>query len=252
VSRKRFASDRNGYFTCVRKHRVSIVMHNQFFVPFWLLALSGPMACGAHATTAPSATPSEETQGQAAEMYERGRLAADRGDSVRAEQYLVMARNRGFDERRVLRALLNVCLSGSRLRGALDHAEGYLRKHPKERGLRYLVATLHLSLQQPDQARIELERLLRLDPQYADAHYLLGVIESDTAPQRALQHFEKYLSLERKGKHAAEASNRIVELTVRVERSPTALAIQGNSAAMRRVPAAVPPRRASLSSAVAP
>ncbi len=180
----------------------------------WALWLS---ACGASSVPTPSDASSEASNRNAAELFRRGQQAAEQGDTVRAEQYLSMALDRGFDEKKVLPIMLRVCLSSSRLRAALNHAEPYLREHPNDRSLRYLVATIYLSLGQLDDARIELNHLLRLDAKNADAYYLLGVLESGSNAGQAPAHFQKYLDLAPQGEHAIEVRSRLTDLSVRVD-----------------------------------
>ena len=175
-------------------------------------------ACGA-STSTPAANPGPDTSiSNGTELYRRGEEAASQGDTVRAEQYLTMALDRGFDDSKVLPILLRVCLSSNRLRAALNHAERYLRDHPNDQSLRYLVATLHLSLGQIEQTRIDLNHLLRVNPRNASAHYLLGVLESvGVTPDRANEYFRTYLELSPNGEHAAEVKSRLTDLSVRTE-----------------------------------
>ena len=165
-----------------------------------------------------SAISGDPLQRQTAEaLYRRGRESADRGDTVRAEQYLQSALDKGYDPRRALPLLLNVCLSSGRLRSALNYAEPELRTRPDDAELRYLVASIHLGLGQRDEARDELEQLLRLDSKHGAALYLLGVVEADEygedAPAKA--YFESYLEAAPRGKHAAEVRNRLRTLDAR-------------------------------------
>jgi len=178
------------------------------------LSLSG---CGAGTTAEPASPSSDSTSRNAAELFQRGEQAAEQGDTVRAEQYLSMALDRGFDEKKVLPIMLRVCLSSSRLRAALNHAEPYLRENPNDRRLRYLVATIHLGLGQLDDARIDLNHLLRLEPNNTNAYYLLGVLESGAHVQEAPKYFRKYLELAPQGEHAIEVSSRLTDLAVRVD-----------------------------------
>lgn len=150
-----------------------------------------------------------------AELFRRGEEAAKQGDTVRAEQYLSMALERGYSEKQVLPIMLRVCLSSSRLRAALNHAEPYLREHPNDQSLRYLVATIHLGLGQLDEARFELGHILRVDPNYPKAHYLLGVLESGGNSDVAALHFRKYLEVAPTGEHAVEVRSRLTDLAVR-------------------------------------
>lgn len=153
----------------------------------------------------------------AASLFQRGRESADRGDTVRAEQYLELALDRGYERRQVLPLLLRVCLSSGRLRSALNYAEPELRARPDDAELRYLVASIHLGLGQHGQAHDELEQLLRLNPSHAAALYLLGVVEADDFEDAAaaMNHFQLYLLAAPNGKHAAEIRNRLSELDAR-------------------------------------
>ena len=149
--------------------------------------------------------------------FAQGEAAAERGDTVRAEQYFTLALDRGHDARQVLPALLGVCLKSSRLRAALNYAEPYLQNHPDDHELRYLVASIHAGLGAADQARTELERLLRDAPGHADGHFLLAILELDAAPERTKAHFKSYLALEPSGAHAADVRERLRELGLREE-----------------------------------
>jgi predicted Zn-dependent protease len=154
----------------------------------------------------------EREEPSVAWYFEHGSDAAARGDTARAEQYLELALQRGGDERRVLPLLLAVCLRSSHLRAALSHAEPYLRSHPDDLGLRYLVANLELELGTPARAQRELERILESDPSFARAHYLLATLELESGTGGAKSHLQRYLELEPEGEHAAEAHERLREL----------------------------------------
>lgn len=158
-----------------------------------------------------------ETNGRndtAERLFQQGREAARNGDTLRAEQYLSMALEAGFDQHKILPLMLKVCLQSSRLRSALDHAEPYLLQYPEDRALRYLVATIHLSLGQVEKARLNLEELLRTDIRDADAHYLLGILEMRLVPSESADHLRTYLSLSPAGNRSAEAKSRLIELEV--------------------------------------
>jgi uncharacterized protein HemY len=145
-------------------------------------------------------------------LMREGRAAATRGDTVRAEQYIALAVDRGYDERRALPLLLGVCIEGSRLRAALNHAEPYLRDHPEDAALRYLVGTIRMGLGDEAGARRELEVLLREDPAHTEALFLLGVLETDHDPETATVRLQDYLRLEPAGRHSADARVRLREL----------------------------------------
>ncbi len=156
----------------------------------------------------------------ASRYFQQGREAARNGDTLRAEQYLSLALEGGFNQQKLLPLMLKVCLQSSRLRSALDHAEPYLLQHPEDRTLRYLVATIHLSLGQIEEARLNLEQLLRTDMKDADAHYLLGILELKTTPGDAAEHLHTYLLLAPEGVRAAEVKSRLIEIEVRAASAP--------------------------------
>jgi predicted Zn-dependent protease len=175
------------------------------------------VGCGLRASPAPRDVTDATANRDAAELFRLGQRAAEQGDTVRAEQYLSMAYERGFDASKLLPSMLRVCLTSSRLRAALNHAEPYLREHPDDRSLRYLVATIHLALGQPDDARIDLNHLLSVDSNDANAQYLLGVIESGVNARAASEHFRKYLELAPRGEHAVEVQSRLKNLSARID-----------------------------------
>jgi len=175
-------------------------------------------ACGAgpgRAATAHAPSATTDRGREAEDLARRGKAAAAAGDSVRAEQYLSLAIERGASERELLPTLLSVCLSSSRLRAALNHARPYLERNPDDDQLRYLVASIHLSLGQEDQARAGLELLLNRNPESADGHYLFGIVESSGNVEAAREHFRQYLHVAPQGRHAPEVRSRLSELLIR-------------------------------------
>lgn len=173
--------------------------------------------CGG-ATSPEARTPTAPEQGPSATyLMNEGRLAASRGDTVRAEQYIALAIERGFDERRALPLLLATCIKGSRLRAALNYAEPYLRDHPEDAALRYLVATIEVGLGDDEGARRELGVLLREAPDHGEARYLLGLLELEHDAAAATEHLREYLRLEPRGRHAADVRVRLLELEQRRE-----------------------------------
>jgi tetratricopeptide (TPR) repeat protein len=167
------------------------------------------------------ARPSEASAAEpsAAWYWNAGRAAASHGDTVRAEQYLSLAIERGIDRKKVLPVLLGVCLASSRLRAALDHAKPYLQNNPNDHALRYLVANIELGLGETDVARSELARIVREEPRHADAHYLLGILELESSPDTARSELKKYLELAPQGEHAGEVRGRL-EVLAFEERGP--------------------------------
>ena len=166
------------------------------------------VGCGAAQTAAPVTAAAKVDDSQSAEQeFAKAQAHLRAGDLTRAEQYLAAARSRGYPEAQVVPALIDVCVRGSRLRGALAHAEPYLKRHPDDIGLRFLVATLELALGHPALSHSQLERTVQRDPKYAPAHYLLGVLRRDVFSDLsgAQAAFASYLELEPHGEHAVEA-----------------------------------------------
>jgi tetratricopeptide (TPR) repeat protein len=197
-----------------------------------VLSLTLP-ACGSAAVQrdgAPAA--SRPGQEQQAWLFSQGVAAADRGDSVRAEQYLSLALDRGYPRARALPVLLKICLASSRLRAALDHAEPYLREHPEQDALRFLVANIHVGLGQQEQALAELDRLLRHNPGFEDAHFLRGALLLEAEPTQAIEAFRAYLDAAPHGGHAPEARSRLSDLLLR----EAALSAQASSAPVEETP----------------
>jgi len=198
-------------------------LRKPFTVRLWPVAIAVASllaGCGAGSgpiVAAPNANPDSR---DAAVLFANGREAAERGDAIRAEQYLSLALARGYERSVIIPLLLQVCIAGSHLRAALNHAEPYLRQHPDDQRLRYLVATIHLGLGQREEARTNLEQLLRANPDYADAHFLLGVLESEEDESEARVHLLRCLELAPNGEHAPEVRGRLSEMAVRIARSP--------------------------------
>ncbi|HEY5961759.1 MAG TPA: tetratricopeptide repeat protein [Polyangiaceae bacterium] len=181
------------------------------------------IGCASGSKVAP-ASYSESTaeQRSADELLHRGQTAARRGDVTRAEQYFALAIEKGADPRRVMPLLLRACLSNSHLRTALNHAEPYLLEHPEDESLRYLVATIHLSLGQVEAARRELGLLLSQNDSHADAHYLLGIIESSGDVTEARKHFLAALERSKDREQRTELQSRLAELNLRQPPGPMA------------------------------
>lgn len=180
----------------------------RFLLALSLLALAG---CGAASSDAPrpeNASPDPLDSVSAEELYRRGVMLVRAGDSVRAEQYLVAAIDRGFPEEAAMPALMHACVQSSRLSAALSYAKPFLARHPTQWPLRLLVATLHMGLEQPAKAREELVRVLRDAPEEPpEAHYFLGVLLRDELddPEGSREHFRRYLALAPDGRHREEA-----------------------------------------------
>lgn len=114
--------------------------------------------------------------------FERGKELALHGESLRAEQYLARALERGHDPPETLRWLIGACVDGSRLRAAIHYARPYIEAHPEALRLRYVVATLYLGLGQPLPAREQLRDIVLRAPEWSAARGLLDVVEARLAP----------------------------------------------------------------------
>lgn len=154
----------------------------------------------------------------AEDLFIQGVVLAQRGDLVRAEQYLASALDRGHPENRVMPVLLRVLVAASRLRVALDYAVPYLERNPDDWALRYLVASIHLGMGNAALARRELERVVETAPDQADPHYLLGIVLRDEMgdPTAAEAHFRRYLELAPEGGHADEVRDALRRIQVRL------------------------------------
>lgn len=183
--------------------------------PLWrfgaalVLLLPLAPACGGVHPNGPGAIERATSQGDGAsagELLVAGVEWARRGDSVRAEHYLVAALERGASEKKTVPLLVAVCVEGSRFRAALEHAEPYLRTHPEEAELRLLVASIYLGLGRVDDARSSLEEVLRVRPRSGAARYFLGSLYAREfgEVESASHEFRLYLQLEPAGAHAAE------------------------------------------------
>jgi tetratricopeptide (TPR) repeat protein len=179
--------------------------------------LASVPGCAASAESVSPATPTAQQPERPEELFQSGQAAAKRGDAIRAEQYYALALEHGYDRTKVVHAVVEVCIKSSRLRAALLHAEPYLRDHPDDHELRYLVAALLWALGEDAHARRQLELLVRMNPDSGAAHYLLGVLDGSAEPNDAVSHFERYLELEPKGRRVAEVRGRLAELRLELE-----------------------------------
>jgi len=142
-----------------------------------------------------------------------GKGFASVGDTTRAEQYFSAALERGGDERKIIPLILRVCIQDARYRVAIQYAEVYLRKKPDDSRTRFVLATLYAGVGENVAARAELERVLSLRPDDADAHFALAVLMRDIQedPVGADAHFREYLRLKPAGEHAEEAQSSLLK-----------------------------------------
>ncbi|MBN1653747.1 MAG: tetratricopeptide repeat protein [Deltaproteobacteria bacterium] len=187
---------------------------NQIIVSSLMLLLLNCASTHAASSAGKADKPDPLVDADALELFEMGYQFANRGDLVRAEQYLSAAIARGYPANRALPALIRICISESRLGAALKYAEPYLRQHPQEWRLRFIVSSVLLALGQADRARVELDRVIKESPNHAPSHYLLGVIYRDEYDDRdsARRHFTRYLEIQPDGLHGAEVRSWLEEL----------------------------------------
>jgi tetratricopeptide (TPR) repeat protein len=146
----------------------------------------------------------EQTQDK---LVDRGKAFATIGDTTRAEQYFAAAMAQGKNEATILPLLLTVCLSDGRYRVAIEYAEQYLKKHPNDVRVRFVLGTIYEAVGDAEPARTNLEAVLDAEPEDAEAHYALAVLlrDGDHDPAAADPHFREYLRLRPRGSHAEEA-----------------------------------------------
>lgn len=163
-------------------------------------------ACASTPATAPARPEPARALVSASALAGEGIASLERGDSLRAEQYLKLAVRAGYPEERVILPLLKACVASSRLRSALLHAEPYLRRNPHAFRVRYLAAAAYLALGQPARAFNHLSRVVAQRPEVAQAHYLMGLLLRDAFGDAAgaREAFRAYLERAPRGEHAAE------------------------------------------------
>jgi Flp pilus assembly protein TadD len=140
-------------------------------------------------------------------LIDRGKAFAEINDTTRAEQYFAAAIAAGADERQVIPLLLTVCAQDGRYRVAIQYAEAYLKGHPKDLRVRFVLGTLYSAVNEPELARTALTTVVDGHPEDADAHFALGVVlrDSEHDPRGADKEFREYIRLKPRGPHAEEA-----------------------------------------------
>lgn len=180
---------------------------------FWVALSCGLCASCTSANAEVRARLATEKSERAPELLIRkARAYASIGDATRAEDYLNAARESGGDERVIVRALLDVCVADHRYRAAVGYAENFLRHHPRDRELRFLLATLHVALGNSASAVKELHTVLLEAPGNAEARYVLAVVLRDEVGdfEAADTEFREYLRLAPTGNHAEEAQGSLL------------------------------------------
>ncbi len=217
--------------------------------------------CGAAAVEAPAGAPPTDPVAEvgAQRLFETGLAAAAQGDYVRAEQYLAAAGARGYAETEVIGPLVRVCVASSRLRQALVYAQPYLRRHPDDWRLRFVVAAALLALERIDESRSEYERVVSSAPDAPEPWFALGTLlrehlHDDAA---ARPRFERYLALAPEGPHADEA--RVALANPLPVATPVPAPVQlpaanpsSSNPSAASAPASVPPQAATTSASSMP
>lgn len=173
-------------------------------------------ACGgaaAHAPNQPNSARSEPTPAEkraaALELVRLGKEQLRAGDSLRAQEYFATALDSGADADEVLPELMHAATSGMRYEAAIRFFEDYgsLMSKPRRADLGLVAAVLYLGVEQPERAKSTLEAVLRVKPDNARAHFLLGQLLRDELNDYAGsdEHFRAYLKLSPHGDDALAA-----------------------------------------------
>lgn len=178
-----------------------------------VLALSSVACVHQEATHTAQQAQAMKEEESADKLVDRGKAFAALGDGTRAEQYLSGAIEKGADAKKVLPMLLKVCISEQRYRVAIEYAEPYLRAHPDDVRLRFVVGTLYRSIGDLKSARAELETVMKQMPTHAEAHLEMARLlrEDDKEPLKADEHFREYVRLKPDGAYAAEARQALLK-----------------------------------------
>jgi tetratricopeptide (TPR) repeat protein len=130
---------------------------------------------------------------------------------TRAEQYLVAALRAGGPEKRIVERLLFVCAADQRYPVALEHAEYYLHRHPRDADIQFAAASLHAAVGDIPGAQARLQDVVRARPDWAEAHYALATVLREEGDPGTLadEHDLAYLRLNPKGPLAETARARL-------------------------------------------
>lgn len=140
-------------------------------------------------------------EASAPELQRRGEASARAGDLTRAEQYFVAALKGGGDEKKITERLLAVCVGDQRYPVAIEYAEQYLYRHPRDADVEFAAGSLHAALGNVARARTLLEDVVGQRPDWPEAHYALATVLRDQgeAIELAERHDLTYLRLSPQG-----------------------------------------------------
>jgi predicted Zn-dependent protease len=164
------------------------VRTDRSLVAFALLGLglatlwAGGTGCS-HAPPAP-ANPDPLASAPAELLLRRARAFNAAGDTIRAEQYLIAASNRGAEDRDVAPILIGTCIRGQRYRTALMHVERFVRRHPRDIQLRQMAAVLYLATGSPHRAAEALREVVEDHPDEPRPRKLLALAEREVQRMR--------------------------------------------------------------------
>lgn len=180
-----------------------------------LLLSSAAAACTSSASQQQKDRQIIERESSAEQLFRKGEASAALGDMTRAEQYYVAAMKAGADERRVVQRLLVVCVADQRYPVALDYAEQYLHRHPKDVDVQFAAGSIHAAIGDVVRARRLIEQVVHERPDWAEAHYALASLlrEQGETPEKADVHDLEYLRLNPEGPLAERARARITRTT---------------------------------------
>ncbi|HEY2735526.1 MAG TPA: tetratricopeptide repeat protein [Polyangiales bacterium] len=175
------------------------------------------LACAAVSGCAHVATHAETAAGRpqltAAELLDIAHASEQMGDSLRAQQYLLAALERGADERSTVASLLRLYIADNQYPLAIDLVEDRVRRHPEDARLRMLLASLYDAIELDASAMEQYRRVLQITPNEAQAHFALATLLHDTKqdPSSADEHYRAYLALEPHGDDAPEARSLLLK-----------------------------------------
>lgn len=189
--------------TIVRRSRAALV---SLQVLSWMLSTAAA-GCAHVGPGVKESAPASLQPLAAEQLLVVARAAEQLGDGLRAQQYLLSALRAGAQPQRVLPWLLRLYVADGQYRLAIDTAREHLRVHPRDTGLRILLAGLYEATELEAVALEQYERVIASAPEDARAHFALAALlrERGREPGRADQHFRAYLALDPQGENADEA-----------------------------------------------
>jgi tetratricopeptide (TPR) repeat protein len=142
-----------------------------------------------------------------AQLLEIADVLAGNGDHVRAVQYLVAAQKLGVPDRDVIGRLLELDATDGQYRLAIEHAETFLRAHPRDAHVRQCLASFYAAVGASSDAIREYDRVLAQRPELADPHYALATLLRDAGIEHARMnaHYRAYIERAPHGRFAEEA-----------------------------------------------